>query len=109
MKNKYLSTKNMIIFGLLLGFILTGTAYYRYLKIEHDKAEEVKLNLERKAVSQKMREGGRQLTEHMRLHPMKLQEDPFAEPEPSDTDELAQAQLWHKTPPAQRAKIFPSK
>ena len=62
----------------------------------------------RKAISEKMREGGRQLAEQMRLHPMKLQADPFAEPEPSDADELANAQLWHKTPPAQRAKIFPA-
>ena len=109
MTNRHLSKKNIIFLSLLLIFIVAGMAYYRYLQLEHVKAEEVKLDLERKNVSERMREGGKQLAEQLRLHPIRLQEDPFAEPEPSDTDELAQARLWHKTPPAQRAKIFPDK
>ena len=109
MTNRFLSKKNIIFISLLLAFLVAGMAYYRHLKLEHVKAEEVKLDLERKNVSERMREGGKQLAEQMRLHPIRLQEDPLAEPEPSDIDELAQARLWHKTPPAQRAKIFPDK
>ena len=106
MQNKHLTTKNIFFFSLLFALIVTFAAYYRHHQIQIAKAAEAKLDLERKAISERMREGGRQLAEQMRLHPIKMQEDPFAEPEPSDAEELANAKLWHKTPPSQRAKIF---
>ena len=106
---KYLSIKGIIFLGVLFSFIFSTVAYYHYHLIHRVKVEEQRLDLERKASAEKMREGGRRLAAEMQLHPLKLQEDPFAEPDPSDTQELAQAKLWHQTPPAQRAKIFADK
>lgn len=106
MKNKYLSTKKIIIFTTVLALVIAGGTYYRHQQIALAKAAEAKLDAENKAIGDNIREGARQLAEQMRLHPIKMQEDPFAEPEPSDAEEIAQAKLWHKTPPAQRAKIF---
>ncbi len=109
MQKKYLSIKFIVLFSILFILMFASVAYYQYLEIEHVKGEEQKQDIARNAYSKKMRENGRLLAEQMKLHPIKLQDDPFAEPEPSDKEELAQAKLWHQTPPTQRVKIFPDK
>ena len=106
MKKKYSFRKRNFFFSILFSFILASMVYYRQHQLEQTQAEDQKLTLERKATSERLREGGRQLAEQMRLHPLKFPDDPFAEPAPSDAEELAQAKLWHQTPPSQRAKIF---
>ena len=109
MQKKYLSIKRILFFSILFSFMLITLVYYRHYQSQQAIAEEHKLDLQRKESGERLRNNGRKLAEQMRLHPLKLRDDPFAEPEPTDAVELAQAKLWHQTPPAQRGKLFSDK
>lgn len=78
----------------------------------HEYQQEKKLDEERKVAAEQMRASGKLQAEMMRNSPIRLPMDPLAPPgtenmAPSDQEELAQIQLWQKTPPAAREKIRP--
>ena len=90
--------------------IVLAIAFYQYQAYETER----KLDIERKEVSERIREQGRLLAEEMRKHPLIIPDDPLApngnplSSTPSDAEEMAQLKLWHQSPPEQRKKLIPT-
>ncbi len=110
MQNSLNQIKPKKIAAIALAIALAGLAYYQYQAYDTER----KLDIERKEISQRLREQGRMLAEEARKHPIKIQHDPltqdgnpFGTP-PSDAEEMAQIKLWHQSPPEQRKKLMPS-
>jgi hypothetical protein len=98
-------SKIISIAAIALLLVIFATLYYRNIQIEKAKAEEAKLDIERKEVSKKMREGGRLLAEQLRKNPIVMPDDALAAEEKTDVDEFAQIKLWQATPPKEREKL----
>lgn len=99
--------KSVAVLGFLIVVGLCTIAYMQYQAYQEKKEQQA-----RKALIENLVNQARKLAEENRKHPLILPPDPLAPAEdplgrtpPSDAEEMANINLWHKSTPAQRKKL----